>query len=710
MNDLLEQFVVECRDLLRQAAADLLALERTPDARDPLDSVFRCFHTLKGAAGIVAFPAMAALMHAAEDVLSEVRAGRRAVSPALAGDCLECLDRVAEWLDRTERDGAIPDVADDGGLSARLGGVAAPSVPAGVPAPARWAAALLARHPAHRGAAQVAFRLLPHQECFFRNQDPLAAIAAIPDVLALEVAAARPWPPLQDLDPYECNLVLHGLAAAPAEVVASALRAVDGEVEIVPAQGGLPPEAVALLQEQVRLAALPDRDGAAGRIGAAGRVAAAVLRAAGRQAAAVAAESAAAGGDGAALVAAVHDAMAPPSPQAAAPLPATSAAPRAVRALRVEVGRIDALANLAGELTMAANAIGELARQARDGILKERHAALDRLVAELQRAVLAVRVLPLGDVFEAFPRLVREMSRELGKPVRLSIEGEATEADKTIVEALFEPLLHVLRNAVDHGVEPEAERIAAGKPPVATILLRARREGDQVVIDIVDDGRGIDTTVVRRLAAERGLHSAAALAEMTDAAVTDLIFTPGFSTARAVTGLSGRGVGMDAVHSAITRLGGRVTVRSVRGQGTTIALALPFSVLLMGVMTVQAAGQAFAIPVDSVLETTRVPRGAIAHVGAARAIVRRRRTLPLVRLEELLGLATGGEDRAQVCVIVTTIGGAAVAIEVERFGERLDVMVKPLDGLLAGTRGFAGTTVLVDGRVMMVLDLEELFA
>jgi two-component system chemotaxis sensor kinase CheA len=350
--------------------------------------------------------------------------------------------------------------------------------------------------------------------------------------------------------------------------------------------------------------------------------------------------------------------------------------------------------------------------------LKDQHALLDRLVAELQRSVLGIRVLPLHHVFQNFPRLVREMAQDLGKSVRLVVEGQATEADKATVEALFEPLLHVMRNALDHGVEPTEERIAAGKSPSATVQLRATREGDKVIVEVTDDGRGIDARKIRQRAARLGLASETALAEMTDQAVIELIFSPGFSTAASVTSVSGRGVGMDAVRTAVMRLGGRVTVTSQAGAGTSVRIILPFAVMLLRVMTVDVSGQTFGIPIETVIETARVPRDQIRRLGAARVFVQRERTVPLVRLGEVLGLSESACLDADARIVVVSVSGQngtghdtieqTGALEVDVLGERIDVMLKPMEGLLAGVRGFAGTALLGDGRVLIVLDLAEL--
>jgi len=340
--------------------------------------------------------------------------------------------------------------------------------------------------------------------------------------------------------------------------------------------------------------------------------------------------------------------------------------------------------------------------------LRQRHDALDRLVGELQRSVLTLRVLPVRVAFQRFPRLVREMAAELGKPVTLVLEGEHTEADKTIVELIGEPLVHVLRNAMDHGIEDEATRAAAGKPTVATIRLRALREGDHVVIEVTDDGRGIDVARVREIASERHVVAADALKAMSDAEVIDLIFEPGFSTAKAVTGLSGRGVGLDAVRTGVKRLGGQVAVSSSGPGGTTLRLTLPFSVMMTEVMTVEAGGQPFGIPLDAVVETLRIPVTDVFPVGSAHAIVVRGRTVPLVDLSQSLGAQTESPAGDSTLAVIAEIDGAVGALKVDRVGERMAIMLKPPGGLLAGLPGIAGFTVLGDGSVLLVLDLEEL--
>jgi two-component system chemotaxis sensor kinase CheA len=299
------------------------------------------------------------------------------------------------------------------------------------------------------------------------------------------------------------------------------------------------------------------------------------------------------------------------------------------------------------------------------------------------------------------------MSANLGKSVRLAIEGDATEADKTIVEMLFEPLLHIVRNAIDHGVESASERAAGGKAAVASLRIKAERSGDQVMVEVRDDGAGIDLSRVRKVAVARGLITEDQLAAMTEAETLDLIFAAGFSTATHVTEISGRGIGMDAVRRAVERVGGHVSLASVAGRGTEVTLSLPFSVMMTHVMTVEAGGQMFGLPLEAIIETTRVPPAAISRVGAAPVVVLRERALPVVDLATRLGLTPLADDEG-VTLVVATANGESGAFRVDRIVERLDLILKPLEGLLAGTPGIMGTTLLGDGRVLLVLDIAEM--
>lgn len=514
----------------------------------------------------------------------------------------------------------------------------------------------------------------------------------------------------------------------PAAAAAMPLLAIDEAESVATDQAA--PDLTALCREileaQQLMLDVSEPRGFPGHLASAGRVVANVLRHIGRPAGTGAAGEALAGveaaGDPAPLIATIRTILAGTS-AASGPDPAHSlrdstrpAQEVSVRALRVDVERIDTLVRLAGELTVIKSAIGLLCGLSETGAdrgelvarLKDQHGQLDRLATDLQHAVLRIRVLPLRDVFQRFPRVVRDLGSSLGKPIQLVTEGDDTEADKEIVESLFEPLLHVLRNAADHGLEDAAGRISAGKPPLGTIRLRAARSGEQVIVEVEDDGRGIDVERIRVLAERRGVASAATLATMSEAEVVDLIFKAGLSTAARVTTVSGRGVGMDAVRAAVGRLGGSVDVESRTGQGTTVRFVLPFTLLITRIITVEAGGQMFGIPLDCVIETVQIGKGQIMPVGAAYAFALRKKIVPLFDLAALVGTEQGRSCDDEVVVMVIAMGGDLVGLAVERLGDRIDAMLKPMDGLLSGTAGIAGTTLLGDGRVLIVLDVQEL--
>ena len=743
MNDFIVQFLLESRELVEQATTDLLALDKAPDDTERLDSVFRAFHTLKGGAGIVDFPAMERTMHAAEDVLVALRSAVRAATAPLIGDCLACLDQVSRWLDVMERTGDLPlhPEVEAGVLIERLAWTAGDPSPSDAlrtaSATGDWAEELEAKFATLRPAAQTAIRYAPAPGCFFNNEDPLARIAALPGLLCVDLASVSPWPTLDALDPFNCNVVLTALTrASPAEVVAALGEAAD-ECTVLPLvtqtvsndAAAISTPAHDILEAQILLLEETAEHGLGGRIASAGLVAANVLRNSGNSAAAddIARMTEASRAENA--PARLRDAIAavltgtspadaaPDSPPSAARDPSFVSTEQDVRArtLRIDASRIDALVTLTGELTVAKNAIGHVVELSSSGdnefaaLLRGRHAVLERLVGELQRSVIGMRVLPLRHVFQRLARLLREISAELGKPAELTVEGGETEADKAIVEMLFEPLLHVLRNAMDHGIENKSTRVARGKPVVAAIGLRAERRGEHVVVEVSDDGAGIDVERVRQVAQDRNVLSGELLAAMSDREVINLIFAPGFSTATVVTDLSGRGVGMDAVRQAVDRLGGSVAVTSQAGQGTTVQFTLPFSVIITRVMVVGAGEQTFGIPLDSVVETVRVRTDQIAPIGSAQAVILRNRTLPLVELSVELGLSKSASTESEATIVVTKIDGYHGALRVDRIGARMDVMLKPLDGFLAGTRGIAGSTLLGDGSVLLILAPAELF-
>lgn len=382
--------------------------------------------------------------------------------------------------------------------------------------------------------------------------------------------------------------------------------------------------------------------------------------------------------------------------------------------LRVDSARIEALADGIGELTVTANAFSSVADRAeaidQDLALAIRAAQSDlqRAVRAIRRSIAAVRLVPIAPTLRRLPRLVREIADELGKQIDFTLVGEQAEVDKEIGDGLFEPLLHLVRNALDHGIEDPAGRAAVGKPPTGILSLSIARDGEDVVVTLGDDGAGIDPARIRATAVARGLIDAEAAEALSDAAALGLIFLPGFSTSAQVTSVSGRGVGMDAVQAAVDRMRGRIEIDSRVGEGTRFVLRLPANALTTRLLVVEVGQDRYAVPFDQIAETARVGAERLLPLGTGTACVLRDRAVPVLSLAELLGGPDSGSLPARL--LVTHASGEPVALRVDGFSERIDAMVRHPTGLLAGVPSVAGTALMGDGGVLLVLNLPELVA
>jgi two-component system chemotaxis sensor kinase CheA len=661
MDDLLQHFIVEARELVQQATDSLLALERESTVVAHLDSAFRAVHTLKGSVGLFDFAPMAMALHAAEDLLGSLKGAEARIDNDAIDILLECISQAERWVGAIEQTGQLPrDAGEEGyrlarALRSQLDEGSAQAAPIVPEADVGWINDLLSAGSdridlrAHN-TGLIAIRYTPRADCFFAGDDPLALLRSVPDLVAVRIGNREPLPLAAGIDPFSCNLRIEALSCAGFDAVKTVFRFV--------------PDQVAIHEVARRDTADPHGVGPHGSP--------------------------------------VRDTSA---------VGATSS-----RTLRVDATRIDRLADLVGEMVVAKNSLAHLATSSGEGTdrndlvqgILSSQAVIERLVADMHRTVMDVRMMPMRDIFRRFPRAVRDTAGQLGKLIDFAMEGEDVEADKSIVEGLFEPLLHVLRNAIAHGAEPENIRLEAGKATGTRIVLRARREGDRVIVEVSDDGRGVDPASIRQVALERGVAPRDRLERMSDAEAMELIFVPGFSTASEITDLSGRGVGMDAVRSAVERLGGQVGVQSVLGRGTTIRFSLPLTIVMTKVMAVRVCGETYGIPIDGVLETAFVPASRILPIQEAEAFVLRDRTLPLVRLANLLGILGHADPGRGSKVLIMSVGGERVGVAVDGFAERMDVLMRPMSGILAGTPGVMGTTLLGDGSVLMILDIPEL--
>lgn len=388
------------------------------------------------------------------------------------------------------------------------------------------------------------------------------------------------------------------------------------------------------------------------------------------------------------------------------------------RVLKVDQAKVDRLMNLIGELVVSKNALPYLAERAETqfGVreisreIRGQYSVINRIADEMQDAIMQVRMMAVSFIFQRFPRMVRDISRKLGKEVQLVLEGEQTEADKNIIESLADPLIHIVRNSLDHGIETPEVRIAQGKPAAGKLIIRATQEGDRVVIEIIDDGKGIDPAVIKRKAYEKGLIDEAALERMGDQEAINLIFAAGLSTAAVVSYLSGRGVGMDVVRSAVEKINGTVLLDSQLGQGTTIRISLPLSMAVTQVMIIESDQQLFGVPMDHVVETVRVPVNAIRTIKQSQTAVLRGRIVPLKSLNSVLGIAaipkTNSDD--ELAVLLVQAGSAELGLLIDGFRETMGVIQKPLSGFLSSLSAFSGSALMGDGSVLMILNIREI--
>jgi two-component system chemotaxis sensor kinase CheA len=393
---------------------------------------------------------------------------------------------------------------------------------------------------------------------------------------------------------------------------------------------------------------------------------------------------------------------------------ATGAAARGsgqAESLRIDVSRFDQILNLAGEIGLAKNRIVDLQRQQAQGnatvdLVKTLGTAakqLDVLVSDLQNAVMKARMQQVGRVFQKYTRMARDLGRKLDKDLELVIEGAETELDKTLLDELNDPLVHLIRNAIDHGVDDAAARAAANKPRTAIVTLAARQEGDTVVVEIRDDGRGIDPAFLRRKAVEKGLLTQGQAGQLDDAASLDLIFLPGFSTKTEVSSVSGRGVGMDVVRTNVQRLSGRIQIESEPGHGTRISIIVPLTLAILPVLTIKLGSQLFALPLSLVREVISLKAANLQTLSGRSSLVVRGEVLSVLRLADLLGFAS---EAASPTGIVLSIGGRNLIMGVDGVVSRDDVVIKPLDSVKP--RGISGATQAPSGALVLVLDMGEL--
>ncbi|HGM5448759.1 TPA: chemotaxis protein CheA [Stenotrophomonas maltophilia] len=414
---------------------------------------------------------------------------------------------------------------------------------------------------------------------------------------------------------------------------------------------------------------------------------------------------AAPGAKPAAAVAAAPAAAARPAPAPApAAKPAAKPMAEAEHTVRVDTKRLDAIVNLIGELVLSRNRLKTLRARLRDEELDRAVSTLDIATARLQSAVMRTRMQPVGKMFSRFPKVARDVARSLKKEVDLELVGAETELDRNLVEALADPLVHLVRNAIDHGVEMPDLREAQGKPRMGHVRLSAQQEGDYVSIEVQDDGAGIDPEKLRAKAREKGLIDPEAAARLSSEECLHLVFLPGFSTKQQVTDISGRGVGMDVVQSRIRELSGQIQIQSELGRGSRFLIRVPLTLAILPTLLVQAGEDVYALPLARVMEVLHAPRTSLGWFDGRAVLDRRSHTLPLVDLRQWLDVTPAASTL--LTIVVLQAGEARFGLVVDQVRGREEVVIKPLPKALRGLRGYAGATLIGDGRMALILDVD----
>ena len=669
-DDILQDFLVEAGEILEQLNEQLVDLEQSPDDKDLLNAVFRGFHTVKGGAGFLSLDNLVAICHAAEDVFNLLRQGERHIDAAMMDTILPVLDVVNAQFDEL-RGGQQPSPAPQDLLDALHAYAVPESEAAAAPSEAPAEAASEPAVDAEAGGDITDEEFEALLDAMPQAQGGNAASAEEAE------SAASESEDITD-DEFEALLDdLHGkgqFGGAPKKTEAPKAEP--------PTAKNTAEDGSELITDDEFEALLDDLHGK-GKGPAPAKTAQSAPAAAAPEAKQVV------------------QADQKPAPRAAKPAAETT--------VRVDTKRLDDIMNLVGELVLVRNRLSTLRAAMHDEQVNKAVANLDLVTSDLQSAVMKTRMQPIKKVFGRFPRVVRDLSRSLNKKIRLELRGEETDLDKNLVEALADPLIHLVRNSVDHGIETPDERIANGKPEEGLIVLSAEQEGDHILLMIQDDGKGMNPDVLRSKAVEKGMMDEEVASRLSDKDAYNLIFMPGFSTKTEISDVSGRGVGMDVVKTAIAGLNGSVEIDSQYGKGSIIQIKLPLTLAIMPTLMIIVGQQRFAIPLTSVGEIFDLDLSRTNIVDDQEVVIVREKAIPLFYLRNwLVKNGTETAKGTQGHVLVVYVGNKRVGLVVDQLLGQEEVVIKPLGSGLHGLAGFAGATITGDGGIALILDVPGL--
>ncbi|WP_342653203.1 chemotaxis protein CheA [Pseudomonas sp. F3-2] len=742
--EILQDFLVEAGEILEQLSEQLVELESRPDDADLLNAIFRGFHTVKGGAGFLQLNELVECCHIAENVFDILRKGERRVDAELMDVVLEALDTVNSMFGQVrERSDITPATPELLAALSRLAEPASADEVAAAPAPV--APEPVAEAPSEDITDQEFEQLLDSLNAV--KAEAAGAVASTPaPATPAQSSGDAPSDEITDAEFESLLDQLHGKgqfavdAVAPAAAAAPASEAASDEIT--------DDEFEALLDQLHGKGSFSPEAGAAAPVAAAAAAPAATeakgsgdeitenefedlldqLHGKGKFEPGVAATAVAPvkKAEPAKVEAPkVEPAKAAPAPATAAPAKAApAAAPAAARApapaagekppaeaettVRVDTARLDEIMNMVGELVLVRNRLVRLGANSSDEAMSKAVSNLDVVTADLQTAVMKTRMQPIKKVFGRFPRLVRDLARQLKKEINLELVGEETDLDKNLVEALADPLVHLVRNAVDHGIESPEEREASGKARGGRVVLSAEQEGDHILLSISDDGKGMDPAVLRAIAVKRGVMDKDAADRLSDTDCYNLIFAPGFSTKTEISDVSGRGVGMDVVKTKIAQLNGSINIYSTKGQGSKIVIKVPLTLAIMPTLMVMLGNQAFAFPLVNVNEIFHLDLSTTNVVDGQEVVIVRDKALPLFYLKRWLVSSAVHEEQREGHVVILSVGTQRIGFVVDQLVGQEEVVIKPLGKMLQGTPGMSGATITGDGRIALILDVPSM--
>ncbi|MFQ3208046.1 MAG: two-component system chemotaxis sensor kinase CheA [Glaciecola sp.] len=698
--EIMQDFLVEAGEILEQLQEQLVDLENKPEDAELLNAIFRGYHTVKGGAGFLALTELVNICHGAENVFDTMRNGQRTLTPELMDVILQATDVVVDMFEKVKlRNPLEPAPAE---LIAVLHKLSKPETAD---------ESIFVENTASVPTPRDGHATIDQGETLSIEDDESAGIDEITD------------------DEFEALLdELHGTASAP-KVSAPAIIESDpddiSDDEFEALLDDLHGKGQFKTKEITPDSTASNSNAAAPAISNSDEITddefealLDQLHGEGKSPIASAdTKSTAKAADTRKVEKPKSTAKAAPTPSAKAPIQAvvkkeekkpSAAAPQAETTVRVDTKRLDQIMNMVGELVLVRNRLLSLCINNPDESMAKAIANLDVVTGDLQGAVMKTRMQPIKKVFGRFPRVVRDLARTLKKEITLELVGEETDLDKNLVEALADPLVHLVRNSVDHGIEMPDEREAQGKPRMGIVKLSASQEGDHILLTIDDDGKGMDPETLKQIAISRGVLDADTAGRMSDAEAFNLIFAPGFSTKVEISDISGRGVGMDVVKTKINQLNGSVSITSELGKGTRLAIKVPLTLAILPTLMIIVGVQTFALPLGGVSEIINMDISKTHKVDGQLTMIVRSKAIPLFYLGDWLNRIPGNVDRSHGHVVVMQVGTQHVGLVVDSLIGQEEVVIKPLDALLQGTPGMAGATITSDGGIALILDVPGL--